>query len=232
MRRLMLASWMAVCLLGTVAAQDKEECRRTLSVQGTAEMDVNPDMVEIHVGVDTRNSDARKAMSLNGVALRRLVELAKKSGVSADDIQSDHVGLQSVQEKKPGGNVTSYEASQRLVITLRDLLKYDELLGALVEAGANSIDSVEFGSSRVREHRAEIRTMAVRAAQSKAEALAKDAGIKLKRVSSINEGSVDSGTYFYSGVANTVTRSGTSDQSSVPGKIKLTATVSITFEIE
>lgn len=232
MKRLIAASWMVICLFGTVAAQDKEECRRTLSVQGTAEMDVNPDMVEIHIGVDTRSADARKAMSLNGVALKRLIEIAKKSGVSADDIQNDHVGLQSRQEKKGSENVIVYAASQRLVITLRDLLKYDELLGALVEAGANRIDSVGFSSSKIREHRVETRTLAVRAAQSKAEALARDSGVKLKRISSISEGSLDMGNYFYRGIANTVTRAGTSDESSVPGKIKLMATVSITFEIE
>jgi len=209
-----------------------DRCSRHISVAGTAEVLVDPDTATIRIGVDSRNAAARQAVAVNHEAVSRVVAIAKEMGVVADDIQNDYVSLRRVTEQTKGVKRVGFEASETLSIKLHTLERYSELMRALVEAGGNRIDSVDFTSSKVSAQRDTARRMAFQAAKRKAELLAKEASVTLGEVCTVQESAGEYGWTGGSPVVNVVTKSGSSEDYNTSGKIAVSATVSVMFAIQ
>src|SRR6478609_6607629 len=64
--------------------------------------------------------------------------------------------------------VYTYQANQSLSLTLKDLKKYDEIMMGLNEAGVNSIQGVEFKTSKREIYESEARKRAMLDAKQKA----------------------------------------------------------------
>jgi len=63
-----------------------------------------------------------------------------------------------------------------MVVTLRDVSKFEPLLTSLLKSGATHIYGIRFRTTELRKHRDQVRTMAVTAAQEKAADMAKTLG--------------------------------------------------------
>jgi Protein of unknown function (DUF541) len=72
-----------------------------------------------------------------------------------------------------------YMVEKTIAVTLKDVSRFEDLLNALLDAGANHIYDVEFTTSELRQHRDEARALAAKAAIEKARDLAATAGMRL-----------------------------------------------------
>ena len=63
-----------------------------------------------------------------------------------------------------------------IVLTLRDISKFESILSNVLKAGANYVHGVQFRTTELRKHRDEARSLAIKAAQKKANDLAKELG--------------------------------------------------------
>ena len=162
----------------------------TISVSGEAELRVVPDEVLLSLGVETFDKVLRAAKSLNDDRIRRTIAVARSYGIAAEHIQTDYIGI---EPRYPQSDVTrellGFVVRKSVLIRLKDIAKFEDLLSGALEAGVTHVHGIEFRTTDLRKYRDQARVLAVKAAQEKAELLAKQSGRRVGKVLSIGEAS-------------------------------------------
>jgi hypothetical protein len=211
--------------------------RRTLTVTGTAEVSVAPDICHITFSTETRSRSALQAYRDNNAAMTTITDAVKKQGVEPKDLQTARftIAPEYHYEKSTNKRVfDGYRVTNALDVKVRKLDRVSNVLDAAMEAGTNNIEQVTFTVENPKKYTAGAREEALRAARAKAEKIAETAGVKLLKPISISETEPGSyGRYAQANVAFDATKS--FDESAVPvepGEMKYGHTVYITYEIE
>ena len=118
----------------------------TLSVSGSGKAYLNPDIVYITIGVHTEGKDAAEAVASNNTRSQKVADALKGLKVDAKDIQTNNFSIYPQDEFDPDGQKigTKFVVDNTIYVTLRDLTKIGDTLGAAVQAGANSINVIAF----------------------------------------------------------------------------------------
>ncbi|HET7410680.1 MAG TPA: SIMPL domain-containing protein [Paracoccaceae bacterium] len=190
-RTLAFAGALAALSLATPALAH-DEPPPTISVSGTGQVSVAPDMATLRIGVETRAESAAEAVAGNSEAAQRIIDTLKEAGLAAENIQTANFSVspvyeQSDQQRREGPQIVGYEARNQVVAEVTDLDGLGALLDAAVTSGANRIDGLSFGLQDDTAVTDEARAMAVRDARRKAEIYAGAAGVTLGDVLSISE---------------------------------------------
>lgn len=221
---------------------------RTITVNGDAEVKVTPDEVNITLGVETLDKDLGRAKNDNDERMKKIFASAKSHGVEDKRIATDHVNIEPRYEWQNNRNVfLGYAVRRSIVVTVRNLSKFDAILTGSLQAGANFVHGVQFNTTELRKHRDIARSMAVKAAQEKAAAMAKELNQKIGKPRTI----VELGGRWFSGYgsswgANASSRYASQTQNvsqnlgggeaiegtTAPGQIAVNASVQIVFELE
>ena len=161
---------------------------RTLNVNGSAMVQLSPDIAYISIGVHTENENANKAMNSNNTQATKVIEAIKALGVDPKDIQTTNFSIYPSQQYGPSGEMLGlkYVVDNTVYVTLRDIAKIGDLLGAATEAGANTISGISFDVADKSAALSEARKNAVEDARKTAEELTQAAGVTLGPIQSIN----------------------------------------------
>jgi uncharacterized protein YggE len=173
-------------LASIAVAQDKLP-PRVVRVIGAADVRAVPDRAVIEIGVEKQDASATVAKRAADDAARRILADLRASGIEEKDIQTTFLSLQPQFNYRKGMKMSYFVASQTLSITLRDISRLDVIVGSLIKAGGNRIDSIEYGTSDLRKYRDQARDLAVKAAREKAQALAHALGQEIGKAYSIDE---------------------------------------------
>jgi uncharacterized protein YggE len=151
----------------------REDEKRTISVEGEAEVKVAPDHIILTLGIETSDKDLSRAKELHDARTRSVIASVKNAGAEAKDIQTDYLEIEPRYEwsSKPE-NFIGYFVRKTLVVTVRDVPSFEGVLSAALGSGANYALGVQFLTSELRKHRDEARALAIKAAKEKAVALA------------------------------------------------------------
>lgn len=227
----------------------------TLSVSGNAQVLVVPDQVEVRLGVTTRATELADAKADSDRRMKGVLERLRALNLPNRDLQTDALHV-SPEYKNENGNpprLVGYVVQRHLVLTLRDVSRFETVLQAAIEAGANEVMNIQFCSTELRKHRDQARQMAIRAAREKGELLTGELGMKLGRATQISEVGHDvahSSYSYYSGGGYWSSRGSAygmmqnsfavaegpnpqpeaSNQAFAPGQIRISASVNVTFE--
>ena len=230
----------------SVAAQSSTTAR-TINVTGNAEVRVVPDEVVLTFGVETWDKVLSAAKNQNDERVKRIIAVANDQGVPAERIQTDFISVDPrYQDGYARQDFIGYFVRKTIVVTLRDVSKFDALLSGALEAGATHVHGVQFQTTELRKHRDSARSLAIKAAREKAEALAGELGLKIGKATNIQENqnwwwSSYSSWWGYRGAPqaqNVMQNAGGSGAPSdggttiAPGQIAVNATVTVTFEME
>jgi uncharacterized protein YggE len=215
---------------------------RTITVTGDAQLRVVPDEVILTLGVETWD----RAKEQNDAIIRALLALTAERGIAAEHVQTDYVNIEpryrnGYYEER---DFIGYFVRKSVVITLRDLSQFEDLLADALKAGVNYVQGIEFRTTELREHRDEARALAIQAAQEKAEALAGELGQGLGEPTMIQEQQSGwwsgYGSWWGSNWGNTLSQNviqeignpspGTGNNLA-PGQININARVAVTFEL-
>jgi hypothetical protein len=181
----------AICAVLWVCATPISAEDRHITVTGQGMVQAQPDQAVISVGAAHRAKSAQDAMDAVNTAVAGMMAALNTAGVEPRDIQTTGIGLHAVHDhntQSEGGPVlVGFSASNRLTIKVRDIDAAGEVLGALVDAGANDIGGISFGLSDPQEAMNGARRDAVADAQSKAALYAEAAGVALGKVISVRE---------------------------------------------
>jgi uncharacterized protein YggE len=234
-------SWLATTVTPARAA-DAPPPPREITVAGEAEVKVVPDQVILTLAVETNDKDLLAAKAANDERVKKVLALATTFKIDPKHVQTDQISI----EPRYRGNSNDvpifigYYVRKQIVICLKDTSRFEELLTAVLKAGTNSVPGIEFQSTELRKHRDEARSMAVKAAREKAEAMAGQLGQKIGRPLSISESSPS----YYGGrgaymAQNAMSNAGGGEAESdggasgfAPGQISVKADVSIRFELQ
>lgn len=204
----------------------------TISVNGSGEVQHEPDMAEINVGVVTEAESAAMAVQSNNQKMAQLLQALRQHGLDEKDIQTSNFQIspqrQHEPERRQPPRITGYQVTNQVHITVRDLPKLGEILDAAVQQGANEIHGINFSISDPSELAQQALQKAVASARRKAEALAEEADVTLGRVLHIHESSHEPprpmmGRAMMMAEADRVPIS--------PGSMTVRADVSVTYEI-
>jgi hypothetical protein len=190
-RHVRLAAVVAIALAGAIMpARADTVPPPTISVTGEASISAPPDLARIEVGVTTDAKTARAASLSNDDAMGKVLLALKSAGLAAKDYQTSQVSLQPqyATQSRPGPNVlTGYRATNRVTVTIRDILKVASVIDSMVAAGANDIGGISFTVSNASKLLDDARTQAIADARRKAEIYAKAADVTLGAPVSISE---------------------------------------------
>ena len=150
----------------TFQAQEVKQVPQ-ISVSGEGKIKVTPDEAMITVAVENTGKEAAEEKKKNDEIVDRVMKLIKQRGIPTADYQTQSVNLYKNYDYNT--KKYNYVASQTISIYLKDLSKYDKLMMDLVDSGINSIQGVEFKSSKIKEYETQARKKAMINAKQKAE---------------------------------------------------------------
>lgn len=192
MRKSIVLSVVAVVLLMSQLIPSVHSTRadqptktRTITVTGSAQINVVPDEIVIRVGIDTSDKSLTTAKNLNNDIVNKILTVAKTNDIKPEYVQTDALFLSPTGGYKPGETV--YSIHKTLVVTLQDNAKVIDVLSGILEAGASNIYGIEYRSTKMREYKDQARSLAIKAAKEKAMAMTADLGAKLGVPDTITE---------------------------------------------
>ena len=243
--RIVLLLIIVLSLASCINSQEARPDTRSITVSGDAEVRVVPDEVILTVGVETWDEGLDAAKEENDDIVRKLLDIADDYDIDPKHIQTDYVNIEPRYDDYSKDDFIGYFVRKTIVITLRDISKFEEVLSSALGAGANYVHGVEFRTTELRIHRDEARALAIQAAEEKATDLAGELNQKLGEPIMIREDrnwwwsgySSWWGSRWGGGMAQNVIQNvgeGTFDSEGVtaPGQISVNASVTVEFELK
>jgi len=228
----LLAFALSACGPATIVANPAPP-QRSLNVTGTGQVYLSPDIAYIYIGVHTEKPTATEAVAANESQTQNVIDALKGAGVDPKDIRTTNFSIWPNTQYDPqtGQQIgTTYAVDNTVYVTVRKLDTLGDLLDSTVQAGANSINSIQFDVADKTQALKDARTAAVKDAKEQAQELAAAAGVQLGEVQSI--GFFDNGPQPY---LDGKGGGGMAEAAAVPiqpGQLTLTATVSMSYEIK
>jgi uncharacterized protein YggE len=190
----------------------------TITVAGTGNATVTPDMASLSLGVQTRGSDAQAAMHDNATKMSAVIAAIKAQGIPANKIQTSNLSIYHDDQN----NV--FVANNNVTVEIDTLSNVGTTIDAAVNAGANSSWGVNFGLKDESPARTQALQAAVADARKHADAIATGLGVSVTGVGSASEVSYSNPIpYAKAGAA--------SDASTPvePGELQISANVQVVY---
>jgi len=151
-----------------------------VTVFGSALLRVDPDHSSVRFAVTRVAPKPKEAFDEARLGADSVREALRAMNIAARDVRSSDLSLaEEYTGYSENRRMIGYRASASFHAFVRDFKLVEKVLVAVVDAGADRIFSVHHKSSRLRELRAEARSLAVASARAKAEGYAHAAGAKL-----------------------------------------------------
>ena len=218
----------------TTINQEAQPVVRTISVTGSGQANLVPDIAYLYLGVHTEKPTASEAMAENNAQTQSMIDALTKFGIDKKDIRTTNFSIYPQDKYDPQtGTPTGekvYSVDNTVYVTVRDLKQLGDLLDTVVAAGANTINSIQFDVADKAEAIKTARAEAVKDAQAQAQELADSAGVTLGEIQAL--GFYDSQPYpMYEGKGG-----GAVAQAAAvpiqPGQLTFTVTVNATYAIK
>lgn len=178
-----------LALAAPVAAQEQIP---QIRVTSTATVTAPPDEASVTIGVVSEGLTAQEAMRANTEKMQQVMTGLEAAGIPSGDIATLSISLDPryANERPESGEVpriAGYQATNIVRIRVDEIDGLGSALDAVVEAGVNTINSIEFSIEDTSELEAEARAKAAAALREKAEQYAEAIGTRVVGVISIDE---------------------------------------------
>jgi uncharacterized protein YggE len=213
----------------------------SIAVVGVAEAKIAPDEAVMNVEVYTEKRDLQAAKKEQDEKVRKLLAIAKKQGVSEEQIRTLYANVNPIYDYLPNTNKPKFRAyglSNNIQITTQDLTLVGPLMDALVEANFDRIQGVQFGLKNQRDEQDKLMKAALLNAKAKATNMVSALDAKLGKPITITEsGSYNPPPVMMAKAMRTEMAMATDAGGSMPtytpaGLIEIQQTVNVTFAIQ
>ncbi len=231
----LLALVLSACGGPTTITQQAQPIVRSLSVTGSGQANLVPDIAYIYLGVHTEKPTASDAMAENNTQTQAMIDALTKFGIAKKDIQTTNFSIYPTdQYDKQTGQPTGqkvYSVDNTVYVTVRDLKKLGDLLDTVVAAGANTINSIQFDVADKEAATKSARADAVKDAAAQAKELASAAGVTLGDIQSIGF-SDNSPVPLFNGKGGGAAVAQAASVPIQPGQLTITVTVNVIYAIK
>lgn len=172
-----------------------------ISTNGSAEIHVKPDLADLSFEIEIRNVDLAAARKQQAAITAKLLAALRAAEIKEQDLQASQVTISPTWNERHGAETATvkfYSVSQTVSCTARDVEKVPDITTAAIATGVTGMSPAVFRTTELRKYRDEARAQAIRAAKEKADALAKELGVKVGAPRTIQE----TEAYAYSGRMN------------------------------
>lgn len=206
------------------------DLRRKITVSGTAEQEVTPDIINVSIALQ-EYMDGKTKITIDQLE-NQLQTAVKDAGIPKEDLTINDV-LAFKNDYKRKRNV-EFMASKQFIIRLHNLDKLNQLINQLDQKGIQSTDIISYDYSKLAEVKRNLKIQALLAAKEKASYLLSSIDEKLGPVIEITEADNNNLNYNQPAFANTIVayKSSSSMEPDINfKKIKLSFQVNAIFEI-
>ncbi len=177
--------------LAYVQARQVDGNLSTISVSGTAETFVKPDVATFSFSVFAEEKDAVAAQKKSADAINAISAYLKEQGIEEKDIKTINYSLNPKYEYTqvpctswgpcPGGkqNLVGYSVDQTVSVKVRSIEKAGDLIAGVGTKGATNVGGVEFTIDDTDAAKEQVRKEAIEDAQEKAKRLAESLDVRL-----------------------------------------------------
>lgn len=208
--------------------------KHTINVSGKGELSITPDVAYLTFGLVTKANTAKEAQNKNAEGFSNVQKvLFDIYKLDKKDVQTSGFQVQPVYTygDKQEPKITSYNASQTVQVTYRELTKIGVLLDDLSAAGVNQINGIQFDTEKRQEYEIQALDNAMNNAASKAKAIAKNAGKEIKGVLNVTQDGNNIIPITYNNEKMKMADAAASSETSIsPGELKITSSVSVQYE--
>lgn len=221
---------------GRFASDNCVFAQTEITVSGSGVTLVNADYAMVTLGVVHVEKDVLKAQEKVNSAINAIRAALIESGVKKEDINTDQIRINARYDYSGLiEKIVGYSASSDLVIRTTDMENVGSVIDIAFEAGANTLDGIEFFKENTDDARESALTDAVNEARKKAEIIAAAAGLTITGIDSIQE----SYSYTSESARNAVFKNAVQEDSAAFGqtvvqsaKLSVEANVTIVFVAE
>ena len=207
--------------------------RQIVRATGEATLSAKPDQARLSVGVVTQAATAEEAMRQNATQTTAVFDALKKIVATGGDIKTLNysVSPQYKYEQGHSPEITGYQASNTVEVTLNDLTLVGKVIDGAGHAGSNNINSIAFTLKNDQAVRAKVIAEATKQARANAEAVAQALNVRVIGVASAEtiEGGAPRPMRPMFAMAREAMAAPTPVET---GTLDVHATVSVTLEVE
>ncbi|MFF5383233.1 SIMPL domain-containing protein [Pedobacter suwonensis] len=228
MKKLIALALIAFLGLSSAMAQ-QVDLRRKISVSGTSETEVTPDI--IYIGISLKEYlNGKKKVDITELE-KQLYAAVQKAGIAKENLTISNLSSWNyTTEKKKNPD---FLASKQYRLKVSDLNKFNLILESLDAKGIDNTNIESYDYSKIETLKKELKVKALLAAKEKAAYMVEALGDKLGSVIEIQDGGDNVMQPVY---RNYAMKAEMADASSAPEidfkKIKLNFTVNAVFEIK
>lgn len=217
----------------------------SISVNGKGEAISIPDIATFSFSVTETAKTVKEAQTKATEKSAAALAAVRAGGVVDKDIKTTSYSINPHYEYTqpvctqyvcPSGKsvLTGYDVSQTVEVKVRDLAKAGDLFDSIGSAGVQNVNGLTFSIDNIDSVKAKARAQAIADAKAKAQKIADDLGLRLVKITGFYDSS-DEQLYAYGRGGGDMSASVMSIKAAAPeipkGEQKVTATVSITYEI-
>ena len=184
------------CLVsGVPLAFAGEDPAPRILVAGEGNVEIAPDMAVLNLSVMRQASTARAALTANSAAMAKVLDAMAALGIAKRDLQTSTFNIQPRYTNPPRQNsgateapkLVGYTVRNAVTVRVRDISRVGDVLDTSVTLGVNDGGGIEFTNNDPSAAITEARRAAMEKAMSKAQTLAKAAGVRVGKVLEISE---------------------------------------------
>lgn len=232
MKKVLLTLLVAGMAITGFAQDTNDKKIKSISVGGTAEMEITPDIIYLNITIQEYQKDKNNKVDISTLE-DQLTRAVQKAGIPAENLTIASVsGDQWWRKKKKDAD---FYASKEFRLKLNNLVKLNTLLDGVEDAGITNVYISEVTSSKMDEYRQQVRIKALQAAKAKANIMLEGIGEKMGGVMQVYENEVN---IIHPLFANAMIREFKSEDNAVADTnidyrtIKVTADVKAVFAIQ
>lgn len=198
-----------------------------ITVIGVGEITAIPDLAKIRFGVETKNESLSIAEKENSKKISELTKILESNNIDINDIKTTGYNVYTQYDyKEITPSLTSYQVSNYIEFTTKDLDNISNLISELTQTGANNFSGINFCVEDTTSYYLEALNNAYSNAEQKASTLSN--GMKLKVVEVLEESLNNYNIYC----ENSLIAGASKDLRTIyKGENKITAKVKVVFEV-
>lgn len=161
----------------------------TFDVTGESKISTVPDKAVVNLGVTVNDSTVKATQDKANTIISAITDGLTKLGIDKKDIKTDNYSLYPNYDYQQGRKITGYTVNASLSISVTDFSKLNQAIDTATAAGANQVGGISFTLSDEKRKSVEndARKEAIDDAKTKAQTLARLAGMQLGKIVNITE---------------------------------------------
>ena len=235
-----IASLLLIFFAAPLIAAEGEIARRIevplIHVSGRGEVMAAPDRAVVRLAVETNSEEAAGAQNQVNEIIKKTVAGIRKAGIPEEAIRTSGLSLTPIYSKLSSSKesappkILQYRAATSIEVRVDEIAKAGQVIDAGLQAGANRLEGISFELKDELPSRTRALRLAVNEARQKAEAIAGELGVRIRKVRDITEEGVHlmPQPRFARAEMAGISMAPTEVQ---PGELRIQASVTVQYEI-